>query len=1217
MHSKKPIKNTKWQFWIDRGGTFTDIIGQNPAGKIIAHKLLSENSRQYPDAAIQGIRDLLNLKEGDGIPINQIDSIKMGTTVATNALLERKGENTLLAITSGFADILRIGYQQRPNLFSLDIKLPDMLYSKIVEIEERVDVNGKILTKLNTLKAEKLLKNAFDEGYKSIAIVLLHGYRYQEHEKQLSLIAKNIGFKQISVSHKVSPLMKVIPRGDTTVVDAYLSPILRRYVVQVKNALGSVKQESGKLMFMQSNGGLTDANYFQGKDAILSGPAGGVVGMVKTGEKIGLKKLIGFDMGGTSTDVCHYNGEYERTLETEVAGVRLRSPMMLINTVAAGGGSILHFDGSRYRVGPNSAGANPGPACYRNGGPLTVTDCNVMTGKLSPDFFPKVFGPNADQKLDSTIVFKKFEALAKEITLSTNKVISPEEVAEGFLSIAVESMANAIKKISVQRGYDVSNYALSCFGGAGGQHACLVADSLGIKQIHLHQYAGVLSAYGIGLADSKTINDLAIESTLNDEIISSLSSGFNELKSDGKKELISQNLNEELFDYFNRVFLRYNGSDSSLAVRFDDYNAMKSSFESTHKARFGFISPEKSLIVESIQVEVSCRSDQFDTEEIQVQTLKTKTLATNDVFIGGEIQKTIFYNRNDIAPNDLISGPAVIIESTSTIVIEPGWQGSLNDKNDLILERSEKIKRASAIGTNVDPVMLEIFNNLFMSVAEQMGTVLENTASSVNIKERLDFSCALFSPTGDLVANAPHVPVHLGSMSESIKTIIRENFDTMSPGDAFLINAPYNGGTHLPDITLIKPVYDELSEKVIFYVATRGHHADIGGTVPGSAPANSSHVKEEGILIDNFTLVSKGIFLEQEIYDLLGSGEFPARNIQQNIADLKAQVASAEKGSQELLKVIKNYGLDVVHAYMKHVQDNAEESVRRVLDVLSDSSFTYKMDDGHQVSVAISVDKIKRSATIDFTGTSDQHPGNYNAPSAICYAAVLYVFRCLVDDEIPLNAGCLKPLNLIIPKRSMINPEYPAAVIAGNVETSQYIVDALLGALEVVAASQGTMNNFIWGNERVQNYETICGGSGASINQEGCSAVHTHMTNSRLTDPEVLEWRFPVRLESFSIRKNSGGKGLKNGGDGVDRRIRFLEPMTVNIITGHRIVPPYGLAGGNSGAVGKNYVIHSNNNITELKTKGQIEVVKDDIFVLKTPGGGGFGKPVSVQQNKP
>ena len=1008
----------------------------------------------------------------------------MGTTVATNALLERKGENTLLAITSGFADVLRIGYQQRPKLFSLDIKLPDMLYSEIVEIEERVDVNGEILTKLDTFKAEKLLKNAFDEGYKSIAIVLLHGYRYQDHEKKLSLIAKNIGFVQISVSHKVSPLMKMIPRGDTTVVDAYLSPILRRYVNQVKDALGPTQSDYGKLMFMQSNGGLTDANYFHGKDAILSGPAGGVVGMVKTGEKVGLNKLIGFDMGGTSTDVCHYNGEYERTLETEVAGVRLRSPMMLINTVAAGGGSILHFDGSRYRVGPDSAGASPGPACYRNGGPLTVTDCNVMIGKLSPDFFPKVFGPNANQKLDSRIVFKKFKALAKEISLSTNKLISPEEVAEGFLSIAVESMANAIKKISVQRGYDVSNASWTVDGT---EQQRSLFDM--IRYTHQMNGAGVLSAYS---------DNAAVIRGSDEEIIGSLSSRFNELKSEGKKELISQNLNEELFDYFSRVYLRYKDSDSSLAVRFDDYKAMKLSFENTHKARFGFISPEKTLIIESIQVEVSCQSEQFDLEEIPIQALKTKTLTSNDVFIGGETQQTIFYNRSDIASNDLIFGPAVIIESTSTIVIEPGWQGCLNDKNDLILERTEKIKRASAIGTNVDPVMLEIFNNLFMSVAEQMGTVLENTASSVNIKERLDFSCALFSPTGDLVANAPHVPVHLGSMSESIKTIIRENFDTMSPGDAFLINAPYNGGTHLPDITLIKPVYDENSEKVIFYVATRGHHADIGGTVPGSAPANSSHVKEEGILIDNFTLVSKGVFLEKEIYDLLSSGEYPARNIQQNIADLKAQVAAAEKGSQELLKVIKNYGLGVVHAYMKHVQDNAEESVRRVLDVLSDSSFTYKMDDGNQVSVAISVDKIERSATIDFTGTSEQHPGNYNAPSAICYAAVLYVFRCLVDDDIPLNAGCLKPLNLIIPKRSMINPEYPAAVIAGNVETSQYIVDALLGALGVVAASQGTMNNFIWGNERVQNYETICGGSGASINQDGCSAVHTHMTNSRL-----------------------------------------------------------------------------------------------------------------------
>ena len=1206
----KKFKNThnKWQFWIDRGGTFTDIIGRNPEGKISTHKLLSENPQQYSDAAIQGIRDILSLKSNDQIPIDKIDLIKMGTTVATNALLERNGERTLLAITKGFGDILRIGYQQRPNLFALDIKLPDMLYSEIEEIDERIDIHGNIIKKLDKSGTEVKLKKAFDNGYRSIAIVLLHGYRYKKHENQINLIAKKIGFEQISVSHKVIPLMKIVPRGDTTVIDAYLSPILRRYVNQFENALGTEKKDKGKLMFMQSNGGLTDAHFFQGKDAILSGPAGGVVGMVKTGEKAGFNKLIGFDMGGTSTDVCHYNGDYERTLETQVAGVRLRAPMMLINTVAAGGGSILHFDGSRYRVGPDSAGANPGPACYRNGGPLTVTDCNVMLGKLNPELFPKVFGKNANQQIDVSIVKEKFNVLAKEISNATKKAVSPIEVAEGFLSIAIECMANAIKKISVQRGYDVSKYTLSCFGGAGGQHACLVADSLGMKKIHLHQYAGVLSAYGIGLADSRTINDLAIELNLNKDIIESLSIQFNNLKKQGREEMLAQNLNSEKLRYSSRIYLRYEGSDSALAVRFSEYQEIKSNFESIHQARFGFISPEKLLIVESIQVEVSCPSEHVESKNNKRTKSGTSSIARLNVVMNGDSNPTSFYHRNNISTNDKLIGPAVIIEDTSTIVIEPGWQASINNNFDLILERTEEKQRMSAIGTNVDPIMLEIFNNLFMNVAEQMGTVLENTASSVNIKERLDFSCALFSPTGDLVANAPHVPVHLGSMSESIKTIIRENNKTMMPGDAFLINAPYNGGTHLPDITLIKPVYDEQEEEVIFYVATRGHHADIGGTVPGSTPAYSKHIKEEGILIDNFTLVSKGVFLEEEIYNLLSSGDFPARNIKQNIADLKAQVASAEKGAQELLGVIQNYGLKVVHAYMQHVQDNAEESVRRILDVISDSSFTYKMDDGYQVSVTISVDKKKRSATIDFTGTSDQHPSNFNAPSAICHAAVLYVFRCLVDDNIPLNAGCLKPLKLIIPEHSMINPEYPAAVIAGNVETSQYIVDTLFGALGVVAASQGTMNNFTWGNDRIQNYETICGGSGASAEQNGCSAVHTHMTNSRLTDPEVLEWRFPVRLESFSIRNNSGGDGIHKGGDGVDRRIRFLESMTVNMIAGHRVVPPYGIKGGKPGAVGKNYVIHRDARITELGTKGQIEVVKDDVFVLKTPGGGGYGQ---------
>ena len=1207
MNSNTKQFKEGWEFWIDRGGTFTDLIAKDPSGKISSCKLLSENPNQYKDAAIEGIRSLLSLEPNESIPMAKIDAVKMGTTVATNALLERQGEKTLLAITQGFGDCLRIGYQERPKLFVLDIELPDMLYSDIVEIDERVDCNGNIIKELDKNSSKIQFKKAFDEGYRSIAIVLLHGYRFHEHENQLKQIAEGVGFKQISVSHNVSPLIKIVYRGDTTVVDAYLSPILRRYVSQVQRELGSTADQKGGLMFMQSNGGLTDARFFQGKDAILSGPAGGVVGMVKTGEKAGFEKLIGFDMGGTSTDVSHFGGEYERTLETKVAGVRLRSPMMLIHTVAAGGGSILSFDGSRYRVGPDSAGANPGPSCYRNGGPLTVTDCNLMLGKISPEYFPKVFGPNGNQKLDEDIVKKKFKILSKKISNTTNNTVSAIEVAEGFLYVAIESMANAIKKISVQRGYDVSEYTLACFGGAGGQHACLVADSLGMKRIYVHPYAGVLSAYGIGLADSNTINDMAIGSLLEGGLMESLNYKFEALRSQGIDEMKSQGFRVKHLICSDKVYIRYQGSDSSLAVKYADLQALKSDFEELHFSRFSFISPEKSLIVESIQTEVICENKQSYYGQTREGPVTTSVLATQSVVMRGNPCLAAFYDRDSIATEDAINGPAIIIEPTSTIVIESGWQAIIRKNNDLVIERVEELKRNKAIGTDVDPVMLEIFNNLFMNVAEQMGTVLENTASSVNIKERLDFSCAIFSGVGDLVANAPHMPVHLGSMSQSIKTIIRENKTTMSPGDAFLINAPYNGGTHLPDITLVKPVYDKENKGVIFYVATRGHHADIGGITPGSAPANSKHVKEEGILIDNFRLVSQGNFMEQEIYKLLSSGEHPARNIAHNIADLKAQAAAAEKGAQELLSVVDHYSLDVVDAYMQHVQDNAEESVRRVLDVLTDSSFTYKMDDGHQVSVAIKVNNKDRSASIDFTGTSDQHPGNYNAPRSICEAAVLYVFRCLVDDDIPLNAGCLKPLKLTIPKHSMINPDYPAAVIAGNVETSQYIVDALFGAMGVVAASQGTMNNFIWGNKNIQNYETFCGGSGASINKPGCDAVHTHMTNSRLTDPEVLEWRFPVRLESFSIRKNSGGRGINNGGEGVERHVRFLESMTVNMISGHRIVPPYGLDGGENGAVGENYVVHSDGSVTDLGTKGQVEVKNNDIFVLKTPGGGGYG----------
>ena len=1213
MNSQTLSEDNRWQFWIDRGGTFTDIIGCRPDGELLTHKLLSENPAQYPDAAIQGIRDLLNLNQGQAIPMADIGTIKMGTTVATNALLERQGEKTLLAISKGFKDILRIGYQNRPKLFALDIELVEMLYADVIEIDERLDAKGTVICPLDLNLTEQLLQQAFNKGYRSIAIVLMHGYRFTEHEKKTEEIANTIGFSQVSVSHRVSPLMKIVSRGDTTVLDAYLSPILRRYVNQVESALGGEAEEKGRLMFMQSSGGLTDARFFQGKDAILSGPAGGVVGMVRTCEDAGFKKLIGFDMGGTSTDVSHYAGEFERAFETQVAGVRCRAPMMLIHTVAAGGGSILHFDGARYRVGPDSAGANPGPACYRNDGPLTITDCNVMLGKLNPDFFPHVFGPKANQALDIDIVRHKFQKLADEIKKTTGKDTTPENVAEGFLSITIENMSNAIKKISVEKGYDVSEYTLCCFGGAGAQHACLVADKLNMKRIHLHPFAGVLSAFGMGLADTRVINDLAIEAVLKADVMPMLADKLETLRQQSERQLVEQGVQANSSTFHQRLHLRYLGSDSAIAVKFGTLKAIIHDFESAHLTRFGFISKEKQLIVESIQLE-AVSHNAFHAQKSSAQHPACNRILTRQAIVmAGVRNDTAFYNRSELAFGEVVEGPAIIIEATSTIVIEPGWQGVLSDNNDLILERVKPLDRQHAIGTNVDPVMLEIFNNLFMSVAEQMGTVLENTAVSVNIKERLDFSCAIFTPEGELVANAPHVPVHLGSMSESIKTIIRENSATMKSGDAYLINAPYNGGTHLPDITLIKPVFDKQCKAVIFYVASRGHHADIGGISPGSAPAYSTYIEEEGIVIDNFKLVSEGRFLEKEIETLLNSTSHPARNVAQNIADLKAQVASCEKGAQELIAIIDYYSLDTVHAYMQHVQDNAEESVRRALENLEDSEFTYKMDDGHQVSVSIKIHHESRSATIDFTGTSVEHPGNYNAPSAICYAAVLYVLRCLVDDDIPLNAGCLKPIKLIIPAKSMINPVYPAAVFAGNVETSQYIVDALFGALGVVAASQGTMNNFIWGNESVQNYETICGGSGASARQNGCSAVHTHMTNSRLTDPEVLEWRFPVRLESFSIRENSGGAGKYRGGEGVDRRMRFLQPMTVNMIAGHRVVPPYGLEGGESGAVGENYVAHSNNTTTDLGTNGQVEVSIGDVFVLKTPGGGGFGSAKNEQ----
>ncbi len=1191
----------RWQFWIDRGGTFTDVVARRPDGSLVTHKLLSENPRHYPDAAIQGIRDLLGTPDGEPLDTDKIESVKMGTTVATNALLEREGEPTALITTRGFADVLRIGYQARPDLFALDIVLPEMLYQHVVEIDERVTATGDVLTALDLDHARVAFETVRANGIDSIAIALLHGYRHTDHEAQLAELAADIGFAQISVSHEVSPLMKLVSRGDTTVVDAYLSPILRRYVAQVAGELGDTR-----LMFMQSNGGLTDAHAFRGKDALLSGPAGGVVGMVRTGEAAGHHRLIGFDMGGTSTDVSHYSGELERTFETLVAGVRVRAPMIDIHTVAAGGGSILHFDGSRMRVGPDSAGADPGPACYGNGGPLAITDCNVLLGKLRPEHFPNVFGADGTQPLDAQVVRERFAALAEEISRSTGTPQSPESVAEGFLAIAVENMANAIKKISVQRGHDVTDYTLACFGGAGGQHACLVADRLGIERVLIHPHAGVLSALGIGLADVRHVNEEAVESTLAQPKLDELQERWDELGARGTAAVQAQGVPAEQIRAVRRLALRYAGSDTSMHVAAGPVVDVIAAFESLHRARFGFISPEKDLIIESIQVETIGADE-------TIETTSEATIDAGDESIehpttmAGLAFMTPFIERTSLNPDTPVNGPAVLLEATGTTVVEPGWQAMTTSTGDLVLERVIPLPDRAAVGTSVDPVQLEIFNNLFMNIAEQMGVVLENTAASVNIKERLDFSCAVFDPAGDLIANAPHMPVHLGSMSESIKSIIRQN-PNMTPGRVWVMNAPYNGGTHLPDITVIKPVFDDNNPTTpIFYVASRGHHADVGGTVPGSAPADSTSVDQEGVLLDNVILVDDDRFLTDEIRHLLTTATYPARNPEQNIADLKAQVAACEKGTTELRRVIDHFGLDVVHAYMRHVQDNAEESVRRVIDALSDSSFTYEMDDGHQVAVTISVDRQDRSAVIDFTGTSDTHPGNFNAPSAIAHAAVLYVFRCLVDDDIPLNAGCMKPLQLILPDASMINPSYPAAVISGNVETSQVIVDTLFGALGVMGAAQGTMNNFIWGNDTHQYYETICGGAGATASSAGCSAVHTHMTNSRLTDPEVLEWRYPVILETFHMRAGSGGEGARRGGDGVVRRMRFEEAMEINVLSGHRSVPPYGAAGGGAGAVGHNRKIAADGTITEFGATLQTTVEPGDCFEIETPGGGAHG----------
>ena len=1193
-----------WQFWVDRGGTFTDVVARRPDGRLLTHKLLSENPSRYRDAAVAGIRALLGTSAvGVPVPVARVEAVRMGTTVATNALLERKGDRTVLVITRGFGDALRIAYQNRPRIFDRHIVLPEMLYERVVEVDERITAEGTVLRAPDLELLGEQLRRAHADGIRAVAVVCLHSYLHPAHEREIGKLAEQIGFPQISLSSEVSPLMKLVPRGDTTVVDAYLSPVLRRYVNQVADQMHGVR-----LMFMQSNGGLAEAGHFRGKDAILSGPAGGIVGMVRMSALAGFDHVIGFDMGGTSTDVSHYGGEYERVFTTQVAGVRLRAPMLDIHTVAAGGGSILHFDGTRYRVGPDSAGADPGPACYRGGGPLAVTDANVMLGRIQAAHFPAVFGPAGDQPLDDEIVRRRFTDLAADIRARTGDDRPPEQVAEGFLRIAVANMANAVKKISVQKGHDVTRYVLTTFGGAGGQHACAVADALGIRTVLVPPMAGVLSALGIGLADTTAMREQSVEMRLETPALERLTTVAESLEQTARAELLDEGIPVERIRVGRRVHLRYEGTDTPVPVELAEVDAMTAAFEASHRATYSFLM-DRPLIAEAVSVEAIGLTEQPDLSDLGDRAADTAGASeTVRVYSGGSWRDAPLCHRERMRQGDTVVGPAIVAEANATTVVDDGWRATMTASGHLLAERVVAPAEPDA-GTEADPVLLEIFNNLFMSIAEQMGFRLEATAQSVNIRERLDFSCALFDPDGDLVANAPHIPVHLGSMGTTVKEVIRRRAGEMKPGDVYAVNDPYHGGTHLPDITVVTPVFDAAGGGILFFVASRGHHAEIGGITPGSMPADSSEIHEEGVLFDDWLLAENGQFREAATRRLLTEARYPSRNPDTNLADLRAQIAANQKGVDEVGKMIDHFGIDVVQAYMRHVQDNAEEAVRLAIDRLDDGDYRYRMDSGASIVVRITVNRATRSATIDFTGTSPQLGTNFNAPSSVVTAAVLYVFRTLVAADIPLNDGCLRPLHIVIPEQSMLAPTYPAAVVAGNVETSQAITGALFAALRVQAEGAGTMNNVTFGNERHQYYETVGSGSGAGDGFDGASVVQTHMTNSRLTDPEVLEWRFPVLLREFAIRRDSGGAGRWHGGDGAVRRIEFTEPMTVSTLSGHRRVAPYGMAGGSPGELGRNRVERADGSTVELAGCDSADVRPGDTLVIETPGGGGYGPP--------
>ncbi len=1221
----------RWRFAVDRGGTFTDIVGIAPGGALHTGKLLSV-SDTYEDAGVEGIRRMLNIAPGERLDASVIDVLRIGTTVATNALLERKGEPTALCTTAGFEDLLAIGNGARPELFNLKVEKPPPLYSLVEGVRETVDARGRVIAPLDIGGAEKTLERIRKSGFDNLAIVLKHSWKNPAHEQLLGRIAlEKAGFRHVILSHEVMPLLNFLKRGQTTMIEAYLGPVLFAYAQTLKRLVGEVAIE-----FMQSSGGLVDANLLKAKDTILSGPAGGVIGFSSIAKRLEIPQSIGFDMGGTSTDVSRYDGAYNHVFESSIDGVPFHTDMLDVETVASGGGSILTFDGERLRTGPESAGSDPGPACYGLGGPLTVTDANMLLGRIVPEFMPRTFGKTRDRMPDIEAARKLFTALTERIERETGISYSPPELAAGFLRVANETMCRAMKKISVARGYDIRRHALVSFGGAASQHACDIANLLDIGTVVVPLHSSVLSAYGIAVADRTERTVRAVMRPLTADLPRTLLGAAKTSALPVIHTLRSASGTEPLTTV--SLDMRPRGADTWLPIPcasgtgdtivFKSAGEIRRAFEREYLARFGFRpddpAPEVVNMRTETRIATSLAPDEFDRDTPTRQVRKSEAVFSRPVWIDSGFEQVPVFDRTRLSPGDCIDGPAMIADDQLTLLVQKGFAARVDGREAVVLENKNGPTEAGAHEAEAfagpDPVMLEVCNNLFMNVAEQMGHTLSNTAHSVNMKERHDFSCALFDGKGNLVSNAPHIPVHLGAMEATVRHIIDENRSGMREGDMYLANDPHRGGSHLPDMTIVTPFFSDGGPPA-FFLANRGHHADIGGIRPGSMPPSSRSIEDEGVVIGNFLLVRGGRLREREVRRLLSSGPYPARNIEERLSDLKAQVAANNRGVTELQRIMARYGRDVVERYMRYIQDNARRAMQRALgNIAGESGFFHsgfedRMDNGAKIAVSITVrteQGKKPRALIDFTGTSPEDPGNINAPQAVTRAAVLYVLRGLIEEDIPLNAGCLEPVEILVPGGSLLNPSNRAAVAVGNVETSQRIVDVLLGALGKAAASQGTMNNLLFGrpdDSGGQYYETIPGGSGALEGHCGASGVQVHMTNTRITDPEVLEERFPeVAVTGFSLRRCSGGAGRWRGGDGVRRALLFNTPMQVTVISERRKASPFGLDGGKPGMRGVNRLIAEDGR--EIRLEGRVDRIVEpgETIVIETPGGGGYGK---------